>query len=67
MYNAFAVRDSRGLAPKGWHVPSIDEMYNAVNSLDMILANKPYFDVFGGWLINTDTQTLTSFFYLLYD
>lgn len=50
LYNAFAVRDSRGLAPKGWHVPSIDEMYNAVNSLDMILANKPYFDVFGGYL-----------------
>ena len=25
-------------------------MYNAVNSLDMILANKPYFDVFGGYL-----------------
>ncbi|MFH1049874.1 MAG: fibrobacter succinogenes major paralogous domain-containing protein [bacterium] len=25
LYNWFAVNDSRGLAPKGWHIPSYDE------------------------------------------
>ena len=25
LYNYYAVNDARGLAPKGWHVPSIDE------------------------------------------
>jgi uncharacterized protein (TIGR02145 family) len=25
LYNAYAVRDPRGLAPKGWHIPSTEE------------------------------------------
>ena len=25
LYNGYAVKDSRGLAPKGWHVPNVDE------------------------------------------
>jgi uncharacterized protein (TIGR02145 family) len=27
LYNVFAVKDPRGLAPEGWHVPSEDEWY----------------------------------------
>ena len=50
LYNGYAVKDSRGLAPKGWHVPSKDEMKKAINSLDMTLATTPYFDFFGGYL-----------------
>jgi uncharacterized protein (TIGR02145 family) len=26
LYNWYAVNDPRGLAPKGWHIPSLDEM-----------------------------------------
>lgn len=28
LYNWFAVNDKRGLAPKGWHVPSYDEWFS---------------------------------------
>lgn len=28
LYNAYAVLDSRGLAPVGWHIPSYDEIEN---------------------------------------
>jgi uncharacterized protein (TIGR02145 family) len=30
LYNAYAVTDPRGLAPKGWHVPSYDEWSSLV-------------------------------------
>ena len=33
MYNFFAVSDSRGLAPKGWHIPTLTEWNNIVNYL----------------------------------
>jgi uncharacterized protein (TIGR02145 family) len=28
LYNWFAVNDSRGIAPNGWHIPSINEWEN---------------------------------------
>lgn len=33
LYNWFAVNDSRGLAPKGWHVPSDEEWETLTNHL----------------------------------
>lgn len=33
LYNWYAVNDSRGLAPKGWHVPSADEWDDLVEQL----------------------------------
>lgn len=33
LYNWFAVNDKRNLAPKGWHIPSIDEWEILVNNV----------------------------------
>lgn len=33
IYNGFAVYDPRGLAPKGWHIPSINEWEILINYL----------------------------------
>jgi|GEM_PF-1325128 len=33
LYNSYAVADSRGLAPKGWHIPSDEEWEVLVNHL----------------------------------
>ncbi len=33
LYNIYAVTDTRGLAPKNWHVPSSDEMETLVKNL----------------------------------
>lgn len=33
LYNYYAVNDPRGLAPDGWHIPSVDEWINLRNSL----------------------------------
>ena len=33
LYNWFAVNDSRGLAPEGWHIPSNDEWTTLINFL----------------------------------
>jgi uncharacterized protein (TIGR02145 family) len=33
LYNYFAVADEKGLAPKGWHVPSDDEFNQLINFL----------------------------------
>jgi uncharacterized protein (TIGR02145 family) len=30
LYNWYAVNDPRGLAPEGWHIPSLDESYELV-------------------------------------
>ncbi len=34
LYNWYAVNDSRGLCPTGWHVPSDEEWTNLINYLD---------------------------------
>jgi len=33
LYNWYAVNDPRGLAPKGWHIPTDEEWITLVNSL----------------------------------
>jgi uncharacterized protein (TIGR02145 family) len=33
LYNWYAVNDSRGLAPEGWHIPSTDEWTDLINNL----------------------------------
>lgn len=33
IYNCYAVNDSRGLAPKGWHIPSKSEWISLINYL----------------------------------
>lgn len=33
LYNWYAVNDSRGLAPKGWHIPSDDEFDELIEAL----------------------------------
>lgn len=33
LYNWFAIDDSRGLAPEGWHIPSYDEWMTLINFL----------------------------------
>jgi uncharacterized protein (TIGR02145 family) len=33
LYNWYAVNDSRGIAPEGWHVPSESEFVNLINEL----------------------------------
>jgi uncharacterized protein (TIGR02145 family) len=32
LYNWYAVNDPRGLAPEGWHIPTIEELTKAVNN-----------------------------------
>ena len=36
LYNWYAVKDSRGLAPKGWHIPSNEEWNMLANNSDSI-------------------------------
>ena len=48
LYNWFAVNDSRGLAPKGWHVPSYDE-WNYLYELLGGINNKKGMKSVNGW------------------
>jgi uncharacterized protein (TIGR02145 family) len=34
LYNWYAVNDSRGLAPKGWHIPTSNEWYELISFLE---------------------------------
>jgi uncharacterized protein (TIGR02145 family) len=48
LYNWYAVNDPRGLAPKGWHVPSIDEfltLYSAIGGKWEITDNMKYIEL----------------------
>lgn len=49
LYNWYAVHDSRGLAPKGWHIPTDDEWTTLTNYLGG-------FEVAGGKLKETGTS-----------
>jgi uncharacterized protein (TIGR02145 family) len=33
LYNGYALIDSRGIAPKGWHIPTLDEFTNMISYL----------------------------------
>lgn len=47
LYNWYAVGDSRGLAPEGWHVPSDEEWKQLEMSLGMSQADADYYDFRG--------------------
>jgi uncharacterized protein (TIGR02145 family) len=49
LYNWYAVNDPRGLAPEGWHIPSIDEWNELENCLGGV-------SVAGGKLKSTGTK-----------
>lgn len=40
LYNGFALKNSKRLAPKGWHIPTLDEWWELINYLG---GKKPYF------------------------
>lgn len=40
IYNWYAVNDERGLAPAGWHIPSIDEWEQLLKYLDETTVSK---------------------------
>lgn len=40
LYNWYAVNDERGLAPKGWHVPSNEERNNMIDVLGGEISSK---------------------------
>ncbi len=40
LYNVFAVKDSRGLAPDGWHIPNEDEWYALQSFLQKGISKK---------------------------
>jgi uncharacterized protein (TIGR02145 family) len=64
LYNWYAVSDSRGLAPEGWHVPSMDE-WNALNTYlggDNVAAPKiKAVDNWGIFCSTTNTSGFTAF------
>jgi uncharacterized protein (TIGR02145 family) len=49
LYNWYAVKDSRGLAPKGWHIPSDEEWNMLANNSDSI-GIAPSLKSDNGWL-----------------
>jgi uncharacterized protein (TIGR02145 family) len=40
LYNWYAVNDPRGLAPEGWHVPTLDELQNMISFIGIEEAGK---------------------------
>lgn len=61
LYNWFAVNDKRGLAPKGWHVPSISEWKTLIKYLggEKIAAQKMRSKT--GWKINNNSANESGF------
>ncbi|MBI1781270.1 MAG: fibrobacter succinogenes major paralogous domain-containing protein [Sphingobacteriales bacterium] len=51
LYNWYAVNDPRGLAPKGWHIPSASEWYVLIKCIDPNADTSHVFSPFG-WLID---------------
>ena len=62
LYNHYAVTDSRGLCPTGWHVPS-DGAWNAIvkfldSNADTVCGNCNQSTIAGGFLKSTTTQII---------
>ncbi len=65
MYNWYAVNDPRGLAPQGWHVPSISEWDVLVKNIDPTADTSqccnnnvaPALKTTTGWYINNGTNS----------
>jgi uncharacterized protein (TIGR02145 family) len=55
LYNWYAVSDSRGLCPTGWHVPSDDEWSALINYLDPNAAGGDSINLAGGKMKSTGT------------
>jgi uncharacterized protein (TIGR02145 family) len=70
LYNWFAVNDPRGLAPKGWHIPSLDEwtiLFNTVggkNTAGYKLKSTNSWPTYGVW--DYDTQQAVTLKYDTY-
>jgi uncharacterized protein (TIGR02145 family) len=58
LYNWYAVNDPRGLAPKGWHIPSDDEWTKLTKTLggDVMAALKMRTDDFDGINIKKESK-----------
>lgn len=59
-YNWYAVQDERGLAPKGWHIPTSDEFNKTFTSLSEELNHAkagPKLKSTEGWQPNNDCTT----------
>ncbi len=57
LYNWYAVNDSRGLAPEGWHVPSQDEWTRLVNYLGGESLAFEKLQTTKGWRINGTNES----------
>jgi uncharacterized protein (TIGR02145 family) len=53
LYNWYAVIDSRGLAPEGWHLPSYDELYDMLFPYGGQSSANPYLKSKSGWSIES--------------
>lgn len=54
LYNWYAVMDSRGLAPQGWHIPSLQEWENLLDYVETGASTNP-FNTAGGKLKSVGT------------
>jgi len=59
LYNGYAVNDSRGLAPEGWHIPSDNEWLILTKSLGKDDVTKMKSTT--GWADNTNGTNLSGF------
>ena len=58
LYNWYAVNDNRGLAPEGWHIPTIDEWLELIiSSGGRELAGNRLKDSSGDYWISSDSDT----------
>ena len=61
IYNWYAVNDSRGLAPKGWHVPSDDEWTTLDNYLGDFEMNGIKMKTMYGWFAEGNGSNTSGF------
>jgi uncharacterized protein (TIGR02145 family) len=61
LYNWYAVNDPRGLAPKGWHVPSVTEWTQLTNYLGGIDAAGEKMKSIIGWNVNGNGTNSSGF------
>lgn len=61
LYNWYAVTDSRGLAPKGWHVPSDNEFATIVDFHDGIDKAGKKMKSTSGWFKNGNGTNVANF------
>lgn len=61
LYNWFAVNDSRGLAPNGWHVPKFDEFQNLVDNLGGNMKAGKKMKSISGWKNNGNGNNQSGF------